>query len=100
MACENCTSKSEKPQTVPYIVYESAVGRMGRIIKRLVIAIITAIVLIFLTTAAWLLYLSGYDVEGYTEIEAEQDGEGINIVGGGNVTYGAESENPQDSAES
>jgi hypothetical protein len=28
-------------------------------------------------------------------IEAEQDGEGVNIVGGGNVDYGAESkDNP------
>lgn len=59
------------------------------------VTIIILIVLLVVTNAMWLIAWNQYDyVDGYS-IEAEQDGEGINILGGGDVNYGAESNNTQ-----
>lgn len=60
------------------------------------IIIVLLIILLVVTNAMWLIAWNQYDyVDGYS-IEAEQDGEGINILGGGDVNYGAENNNTQD----
>lgn len=57
------------------------------------IIIVLLIILLVVTNAMWLIAWNQYDyVDGYS-IEAEQDGEGINILGGGDVNYGAENNN-------
>ena len=75
---------------IPFIAYEGTMSRFERINRRLWITIILLVVLLVGTNIAWLIYESQF--EGYT-ITAEQDGEGINIVGGGDIDYGAESNN-------
>lgn len=70
-----------KPESVPYIVYEGALARAERIIKRLWIALIVAIVAIVLCVGGFLLYLNQYDFASY---DYEQDGQGVNIIGDGN----------------
>lgn len=55
------------------------------------IIIILLIVLLVATNAMWLWAWNSYDYVDDYSIEAKQDGEGINIVGGGDVDYGAES---------
>ena len=77
------------PKDVPFIAYEYAQSRLERIIKRLWIVVILLVILLVGTNVAWLIYESQFDYFE-TSIEAEQDGEGVNIVGGENVTYGAE----------
>lgn len=42
-------------------------------------------------TQKYLDYLSLYDFSGYT-IEGTQDGEGVNIIGGGDIDYGTNGE--------
>lgn len=65
-------------------------SRMERVNKRLIAIIVLLIVLLVGSNIAWLIYESKYqDIC----IEAEQDGYGVNIVGGGDITYGPESEN-------
>lgn len=60
------------------------------------VIIVLLIILLVVTNAMWLIAWNQYDyVDGYS-IEAEQDGEGINILGGGDVNYGAENNNTQD----
>ena len=59
-------------------------------------AIILLIVLLVVTNAMWLWAWNQYDYVDEYSIEAEQDGEGINIVGGGNVDYGAEGNSNQE----
>ena len=77
---------NETPDTVSYIVYESAMVRAERAMKRIVIALIVAVALLFVSNALWLWYISQYDFESY---EYSQDGQGINIIGDDNgVTYG------------
>ena len=80
----------DKPTNIPYIAYEAAMSRFDRINKRLWIAVILLIVLLVGSNIAWLVYESQFQVYE-TSIEATQDGEGVNIVGGGDVSYGTES---------
>ena len=93
MSCETCKNKPATPESVPYIVHESAMARMERTAKRLWITILTLIFLLVGSNCLWLHYeMSFEDVVTTTTIEAEQDGAAVNIVGGGDVDYGAESE--------
>ena len=87
--CETCKGKeAHAPESVPYIVHESSMARMERQIKRLWIALIVCIAMIFACNVAWLAYESQFETFYY-----EQDGEGTNIIGDGNdVNNGAESE--------
>lgn len=76
--------------TVPYIVHESAMARNERHIKRLVIALIVAVVMIAVTNIAWLYYESQFDTMEYS-----QDGAGINNINTGeqgNILNGTEVE--------
>ena len=81
---------------VPYIVYESEMTRLERIIRRQFILIIVTLCFLVGTNAVWLWYESQF--EDYTEsveIEAEQDGD-YNFVSGGDLRYvteGASEEN-------
>lgn len=83
-------TENEKGINIPYIAYEAAQSRLERIIKRLWITTIILIVLLVASNIGWLIYESQF--EDFS-IEAEQDGDGINIVGGGDIDYGAESNN-------
>lgn len=71
------------PENVPYIVYESTQARNERHIKRLVAALIIAIIMIFASNFMWLAYINQYDFESYS-YEYQQDGRGLNIIGNGN----------------
>lgn len=80
----------EEQMTVPYIVHESAMARSERHIKRLVIALIVAVVMIAVTNIAWLYYESQFDTMEYS-----QDGAGINNINTGeqgNILNGTEVE--------
>lgn len=91
--CNHCgTDKS--PASVPYVAHESAMARAERQAKRLVAIIILLIVLLVGSNIGWLVYESSFETVKTNEtiIEAEQDGSGVNIVGGGDVDYGTESE--------
>lgn len=65
---------------IPYIVYESAQARSERTSRRLTVALIIAIALIFVSNALWLWAWMQYD---YTSEETiyTQDGQGVNIIG-------------------
>ena len=82
---------------VPYLVYEATQARNERTIKKLIIALIVAIALIFASNALWLWAWSQYD---YTSEETtyQQDGEGVNNINTrffGDFENGAESDSPQ-----
>ena len=77
---------------VPYIVYESAQVRSERHIKRLIIALVVLIILMFTSNALWLYAWCQYD---YTseEVTYSQDGEGLNNINTG--TQGDVSNEPK-----
>lgn len=87
---------------VPYIVYESAQAKNERVVKRLVVALIIAIGLIFASNMAWLYVWSSYEYTGTeTTTTYTQDGEGTNIIGDSNevTDESANGENSQDTKE-
>ena len=94
--CESCKKVQNAPESVPYIVHESSMARMERQIKRLWIAVIVAVALLFSSGAifayAWLQY--DYSSE---ETIYHQDSEGTNIIGDSNEVdnYGAENDNSE-----
>lgn len=67
--------------SVPYIVYEGEQTRNERHIKRLIIALVVTILLLFASNALWIWYMSGFDIETY---DYTQDGVGVNIIGSEN----------------
>ena len=86
---------------VPYIVYEGEMARQERQIKRLIVTLIIILVLFFASNMAWLYVWNQYDYIDSTEttettIKATQDGEGVNIVGGEDITYGPEDSNNEE----
>ena len=83
MGCESCKEKTNTGP-VPYIVYEAAQVRNERTIKRLVVALIIAIMMIFVSHACWLWAWMQYDYTG-EETVVTQDGEGLNIYGDRNM---------------
>lgn len=95
--CEECKSK-RIPESVPYVVHEGEMARSERSIKRMWIALIVSVVLIFASNALWLHAWMQYDYTSETEEYVyQQDGEGTNIIGDLNeVNNGAETYNPQE----
>lgn len=75
---------------VPYIVHEGVVSRFERVVKRLIIALIISVILLFASNMAWLYKASQYDYETY-DISSDGDssanyqtGSGVIINGGSN----------------
>lgn len=81
---------NKQPSDVPYVVYESAMTRAERNLKRLVILLMLTVVLMFLSNALWLYEWCQYDYVGEdTTTLYQQDGQGVNIIGDGNgASYG------------
>lgn len=74
----------ERPNDVPYIVYEGAMARAERHLRRVVIALIIAIVMIVVSNVAWMIMWNSYEYVSQTT-SYEQDGEGLNIIGDRNI---------------
>lgn len=75
---------------VPYLVYESEMARLERIIKRLWITILVLIILLAGSNAAWIWYESQWtdEVTSVTQ-EAYSDSKGPVLVNnGGDMNYG------------
>lgn len=93
--CDGCKNKvyteEEKMMTVPYIAHQSAAARQERQIRRMWIALIVSVCMLFASNMGWLLYESQFDTYSY---DYTQDGNGNNIIGNDNeVDYnGAEIE--------
>ena len=59
---------------------ELTAATLERTIKRLWVLLILLVLLLFASNGAWLLYISQYDFETYSE-SYTQDGDGLNIIG-------------------
>lgn len=89
--CNNCGT--DDMAVMPIAQHEKDQNRLMDIIKRLIAIIVVLIVLLvgYIAFDKW--RDSQYEDVVTTEetiIDAVQDGEGTNIVGGGDVNYGAE----------
>lgn len=87
--CNSCETENNDV-VVPYVVHETMVARQERQIKRMWIALIIAISMLFASNVGWLIYESQFVTVSY-----EQDGDGLNNVNvgeQGDINNGAESE--------
>lgn len=88
--CKECKEKRVEvntPENVPYIVHEAAMARNERNVKRMIVAIVTAIALLFASNALWLWAWMQYDYESY-EITADGDSDANYIGQDGNIYNG------------
>ena len=75
---------------IPYIVYESAEAKNERTIKRLIIALVISIILMFATNIIWIIEFCSFDYSSEeTTIEAN-DGTANYIGQDGDITYGTD----------
>jgi hypothetical protein len=93
MACNNCKDNDQIPQ---HSKEELAFAFLERMVKRMWIALIICIALIFASNACWIYAWMQYDYSSEETIY-QQDGEGTNIIGDSNEVdnYGAESDNSE-----
>ena len=89
--------KRTYPDKIDYVVHEDHMCRMERTIKRLWILCIIIFVALIGTNAGWIIYESQYQDVVITE--SQQDGAGVNIIGGKDVQYGAESKDDTNESE-
>lgn len=86
--------------TIPYIVFESTMARAERQQKRLVIALIVAVVMIVLSNLAWLYVWNSYEYVGESSVSVEGEGNANYIGNDGDITNGEnnsqENEIPQE----
>jgi len=81
-------------EKIPYIAFEGQMARNERHIKRLVIALVVAIVLMFASNALWLWAWMQYDyVETTTmtdEVDMDNESGNVNYIkNGGSIENGA-----------
>ena len=85
-------NEEKKVPDIPYIAHEAALARQERTIKKLWVLCILIFVAFVGSNLWWIHYENQFQDE-VTTIEATQDGSAVNIVGGGDVNYGSESDN-------
>ena len=73
-------------KSVSYLSFESEMARNERHVKRLIIALVISIILIFASNALWLYAWLQYDYSSTesTTTTYTQDSNGINIIGDSN----------------
>ena len=93
--CNGCGADEIATVTMSEGAWERHEERNKKLIDKLIAVILVLVVLLVGSNVAWLVYESSFEtVETVEEvyIEAEQ-GEGTNIVGGGDVSYGTNGTN-------
>lgn len=88
-------SREKAPESVSYIVYESSMTRHERTLKRVVIALVVAIVGIIVSNAIWLWAWTSYDYTSDETITVDgKDGIASYIGNDGSIYYGEDRYTP------
>jgi len=88
--------EQQKPESIPYVVYELQQAREEREKKRLWVIILVLVGLLFISNMAWMAYESQFETVAY-----EQDGSGVNNIATnvlGGIWNGTEAEDSQEEA--
>ena len=86
--CDNC---SKRPESVPYLVHESAMARMERTIRRLWILLIMLVVLLVGSNGLWLWYESQFETVT-TSVEMQNERGYNNYIGNDGDIYNGEAQ--------
>ena len=76
---------------VPYIVFEGEMARHERTVKRLIVALVLTIALLFASNAAWLCFFNQFDFVGDTTMQ-EAAGNANYVGNNGDITNGEPSD--------
>lgn len=93
--CESCKKTQNAPESVPYIVYESAMAQKERTVKRLWITILTLIFLLVGSNFAWLYYERQWEVVETWEIVQENEDGYNNYIGNDGDILNGETDNSE-----
>lgn len=93
----DCNSCNKTKADVPYIVYESAMARNERTVKRLVAVIVVLSLVLCATIGGFLWYLSQYDFSGEEIIVDAYDGHANYIGENGDINNGSYNSQETDS---
>lgn len=89
--------ENNNPQSIPRYFYEDTCARFERSYKRVFIALILAVALLFASNMLWLWAWTQYDYSSETTTYT-QDGQGVNIIGDDN-DVNSEGTEPDDQTE-
>ena len=78
---------------IPYIAFESEMARHERTVKRLLIALAIAVVLLFASNVAWLLFFNQFDYATDTVTQGTEAGDNSYIGEDGVINNGEPSSN-------
>ena len=92
--CNGCVTENTNV-TVPYVVHEATVARQERQIKRMWIALIVAVALIFASNAIWLYAWMQYDYSSEEIIVDAEDNGNANYIGQDGNIYNGEDNGTQ-----
>lgn len=60
---------------IPYIVYESEAARHERTVKRLVLALVLSVAMLFISNIMWLWFFNQFDIESETvQLDSSNNG--------------------------
>ena len=85
---ENMIEAYKEP--VPYIVYQGTMARFERTIRKLVLVVIIAIVMIFASNMAWLYAWNLYDYESASVVVDGESKGNANYIGASGVINNGE----------
>lgn len=89
------TKEFAEVQIIWQDIVSDAMKDKERANKRIFIVTIVLIIVLLVTNAYWIWTFNQYDYASVT-VEAMQDGDGINMAGGGNIIYGPEGQGDYD----
>ena len=75
---------------IPFIAFESEMARHERIIKRLLVALIASIALLFVSNVAWLWFFNQFDCHTETVMFDTEDGGDNSYIGNDGVINNGE----------
>lgn len=73
---------------VPYIVFEGEQARHERTVKRLVLALLVSIALLFVSNVAWLIFFNSFDITSEEIMVDGTDQGNANFIGEDDVSLG------------
>lgn len=84
----------EERTTIPYIVHEGTMVRMERQIKRITVALIVTVILMFVSNALWLYAWTQYDYTSTQSVDIDgKQGNANYVENGGSIVNGTDTDN-------
>ena len=83
-------------EPVPYIVYEGTMARFERTIKRLIIVVAIAIIMLFASNMAWLYAWNLYDYESSSIVVDSESKGNANCIGASGIINNGEGGSKED----